>query len=618
MCGITGIIGHDLESGKNLIQPMMEAMKHRGPDAQNTFVQDKVALGHVRLSIIDLSNGADQPMFDQEDRHVIVFNGEIYNYQEVRNQLDYPWKTSSDTEVILAAYKKWGKDCLSKLNGMFAFCIWDKQDQSLFMARDRMGIKPLYYAAHNGKFAFASEIRSLLMSNIVPRILDRQGLCEYLSRIAVKNPRTIIKDVFQLLPGHYATLKEGVFSSFEYWNMVKPINPANQPKSLDEAKAKTKDLFEQSIRRRMVADVKVGAFLSGGIDSSAAVASMAMQSETPVATFSIIFDEKEFDESTYARMIADKYKTEHTEILLRPQMLIDELPGFFSDLDTPTVDGINTYLVSKLVKDTGIKVVLTGLGGDELFAGYQNFKRWKKFKNKAWMFYNHLSKLAVSTIKKIYPNRAISKIYDLQQSADKGFSRFYNNSRSIFLKHELDQLIDAPACKEQVNWIDLNSPVLAQYPDLSQYSVGEMSNYTLDVLIKDTDQMSMAWALEVREPFFDYELIEYVLGVPDEFKMEEGTPKSLLVKALGDMLPYDVVYRPKKGFSFPWDFWLRNELKDYCKASIERLENKRLFKKDSLINYWNRFLNKDKNITWTHVWAFVVLERWMDENNIDA
>lgn len=617
MCGISGIIGLNQSKAQPLIVSMMNAMKHRGPDAQGSFVEDGVALGHVRLSIIDLSHGADQPLHESGGRYVIVFNGEIYNYQEVKAELNFDWKTNSDTEVILAAYMKWGKDCLSKLNGMFAFAIWDKQEKHVFIARDRMGIKPFYYSIIDGVLVFSSEIRSLLASQLVPRKIDKQGLCEYLSRIAVKTPRTILSDVHQLLPGYSATFKNGSLKTEQYWTMAKKLNTSNQPKSIEEARAKTLDLFKQSIKRRMVADVPVGAFLSGGIDSSAAVAAMAEQSPNPVSTFSIIFDEKEFDESTYARMIAEKYKTNHTEILLKPKMLIEELPGFFNDLDSPTVDGINTYLVSKLVKDTGIKVVLTGLGGDELFAGYQNFKRWKKFKQFGFLITNPLSKALVAVALKLYPNRALAKINDLQKSSTKGFTRFYNNSRSIFLKQEMQQLIDMP-CDEKDNFVDLNSPEVQFLPTLSQYSVGEMSNYTLDVLIKDTDQMSMAWALEVREPFFDYELIEYVLGVQDEFKFEHETPKSLLVKAMGASLPDDIVYRPKKGFSFPWDYWLRNELKTYCQQSIEKLEKRQLFKSGSLLNYWNRFLNRDKSITWTHVWAFVVLEQWMDKNNIEA
>jgi asparagine synthase (glutamine-hydrolysing) len=614
MCGIAGIIG--INNNQSQIDAMCSAMKHRGPDATGTFVENIAALGHVRLSIIDLTEGANQPFIDNSNRYVIVFNGEIYNFQEVKSQLAYDWKTQSDTEVILAAYLTWGKNCLAKLNGMFAFAIWDREKSSLFMARDRMGIKPFYYSLNNGVLVFGSEIRSILTTGLVDPKIDRKGLYEFLNRIAVRTPGTIIEGLVQLLPGHSAVFENGTLTTEAYWKLLKPIEKVDVPESYEIAKIKTFDLFEQSIRRRMVADVKVGAFLSGGIDSSAVVALMAKNSANPVETFSIIFDEKEFDESEYARMIAEKYATNHTEIKLKPEMLIEELPGFFKDMDSPTVDGINTYLVSKLVKQTGIKVVLTGLGGDELFAGYKNFIRWKKFKSQQWLYTNWFSKAAVSILRLVHKSRALSKIHDLQSTKKVTFSDFYNNSRSIFLKKELDELMDTPSGLNSPEWVNLKDGVIDKLPTLSQFSVGEMSNYTLDVLIKDTDQMSMAWALEVREPFFDYPLIEYMLGVPDHFKYDPKTPKSLLVKAMGKMLPEDIVYRPKKGFSFPWDYWMRNELKAYCEEAINSLNQRGLFKKDAVISYWNKFMAKDATITWSHIWSFVVLENWMKQNSI--
>lgn len=616
MCGIAGIIG--INNNQSQIDAMCSAMKHRGPDATGTFVENNVALGHVRLSIIDLTEGANQPFIDNSGRYVIVFNGEIYNYQEVKTKLSYNWKTESDTEVILAAFIQWGKECLAHLNGMFAFAIWDRENQTLFMARDRVGIKPFYYSLNEGVLVFGSEIRSILATNLVDRKIDKKGLYEFFNRIAVRTPGTIIENIFQLLPGHYASFENGQWKTESYWKLLREIHPVYIPESFEAAKIRTFELFEQSIRRRLVADVKVGAFLSGGIDSSAVVATMAKNSPFPVETFSIIFDEKEFDESEYARMIAEMYQTNHTEIKLKPEMLMDELPGFFKHMDSPTVDGINTYLVSKLVKQTGIKVVLTGLGGDELFAGYKNFIRWKQFKSKQWLYQNFLSRMAVKFVRLFYDNRALSKIHDLQKNGKIDFSDFYNNSRSIFLKDQLSELLDTPAGMNAPHWVDLKSNTINTLPQLSQYSIGEMSNYTLDVLIKDTDQMSMAWALEVREPFFDYELVEYVLGIPDKFKYDEKTPKNLLVKSVGKLIPSDIVYRPKKGFSFPWDYWLRNELKSYCSDAISDLNKRGLFKKDSVLSYWNKFLENDKTITWSHIWSFVVLENWMKENNISV
>ncbi len=617
MCGIAGIAGIKADKGGEIIKVMCDAIAHRGPDAEGFFTEDGISLGHRRLSIIDLSHAADQPFTDTNERYVIVFNGEIYNYQEVKKELNYPWKTSSDTEVILAAYIQWGKECLGKLNGMFAFAIWDKEKKSLFMARDRVGIKPFYYTINDGKFIFSSEIRSILKTGLIEKKIDRVRLCEYLERMSVRTPATIIKNLMQLEPGYCATFCEGEFIKEPFWQIIKPLDKDAVPESFESAKNTVFSLLDKSIQSRMVADVKVGAFLSGGIDSSAVVALMSKHSETPVQTYSIIFDEKAYDESEYARMIAVKYGTNHTEIKLKPETLLEEIPGFFSDLDAPTVDGINTYLVSKLVKQTGIKVVLTGLGGDELFAGYPNFIRWRDYSRFKPVIDNFFSRTLIRLVRKVYNNRAISKIYNLQNSAGSGFEDFYSKSRSIFLKSELDQILECGEEKNEKRFTDLNSDTLAQYPLLSRYSVAEITNYTLDVLIKDTDQMSMAWALEIREPFFDYRLIEYMLGVPDKFKYNKGTPKNLLVKAMGDLLPPEIVYRPKKGFSFPWDYWLRNELKGFCEDAIVKLSKRGLFNTENLMNFWKRFLNNDKSITWSHVWTFVVLEKWMDKNEID-
>jgi asparagine synthase (glutamine-hydrolysing) len=616
MCGIAGIIGFNPDKSTPLIQKMVDSIAHRGPDAEGVFIENKIALGHTRLSILDLSNGANQPFVDLSDNYVIVFNGEIYNYKQVREQIDYPWKTSSDTEVILAAYIKWGPDCLQYLNGMFALAIWNKQTEELFIARDRIGVKPFYYYAADGLLFFSSEIRSLLASEQIEKEIDKQSLYQYLVNMAVKTPKTMIKDVFQLCPGECAVYKNGVLSKSIYWSISKSKNNTKTDLSYTETKEKTRLLFEESIKSRMVSDVKVGAFLSGGIDSSAVVALMSKNSPNPVETFSIVFDDKDFDESQYSRLIAEKYKTKHTEFKLDPNDLLKVLPDFVSNMDSPTVDGINTYLVSKLVSGTGIKVVLTGIGGDELFVGYKNFKRWKDFNHIKFLIKNPLSKLLIRTIQKFYNHRAISKIKDFQDIEGNGIESFYANSRSVFLKDEINKLFINKDYKQGKNWLDLDSEYVGSYPLYSQYSIAELSNYTLDVLLKDTDQMSMAWALEVREPFFDFHLIEFLLNVPDEYKYNFKTPKHLLVDAMGDLLPGEIVNRPKKGFAFPWDKWLRSELKDYCETAILKLSGRGIFISENLMALWNRFLNNDKSITWMHIWSFVVLEKWMEENNI--
>jgi asparagine synthase (glutamine-hydrolysing) len=611
MCGIVGIIGLNKGVSSSKIHDMNKRIEHRGPDAEGFFIEDGIALGHRRLSIIDLSSGANQPLFDHSNRYVIVFNGEIYNYQDVKSELDYNWSSNSDTEVILAAYIKWGKACLEKLNGMFAFAIWDKVEQELFIARDRLGVKPLYYSFVNGVFVFASEIRSILASEILEAKIDENNLSEYLRFLSIATPKTLIKDLFQLCPGHYLILKHNGFSIQRYWSLLdKPVpNLSNRQAVLKACKLQ----FVDAVKSRMVADVKVGAFLSGGIDSSAVVAVMAGLSKDPIDTFSIVFNEKQYDESEYSQFVAKKYKTNHQAFLMKPADLIPNLDPFFKSMDNPTVDGINTYMISQLVAKTGIKVVLTGIGGDELFAGYVGFERWKSFQKFSWVFKVPIFKPLLSVINTVKKSRASLKLSDMFDSSSADLMAFYANSRSVYFKNELNYLLDKPILKND-SWLDLNQT--KKFPVLSQYSIAELSHYTLDVLMKDTDQMSMAWALEVREPFFDYKLIEFVLKLDDKNKFKKGSPKHLFVEAMGDLLPPEIVNRTKKGFTFPWNFWLRNELKPYCEEALDSLSKRQLFKPEGIQYLWHSFLNNKQALTWLHIWGLVVLEKWMTENNI--
>jgi asparagine synthase (glutamine-hydrolysing) len=611
MCGIVGIIGLNKEVSSSKIHDMNKRIEHRGPDAEGFFIEDGIALGHRRLSIIDLSSGANQPLFDHSNRYVIVFNGEIYNYQDVKSELDYNWSSNSDTEVILAAYIKWGKACLEKLNGMFAFAIWDKVEQELFIARDRLGVKPLYYSFVNGVFVFASEIRSILASEILEAKIDENNLSEYLRFLSIATPKTLIKDLFQLCPGHYLILKHNGFSIQRYWSLLdKPVpNLSNRQAVLKACKLQ----FVDAVKSRMVADVKVGAFLSGGIDSSAVVAVMAGLSKDPIDTFSIVFNEKQYDESEYSQFVAKKYKTNHQAFLMKPADLIPNLDPFFKSMDNPTVDGINTYMISQLVAKTGIKVVLTGIGGDELFAGYVGFERWKSFQKFSWVFKVPIFKPLLSVFNTVKKSRASLKLSDMFDSSSADLMAFYANSRSVYFKNELNYLLDKPILKND-SWLDLNQT--KKFPVLSQYSIAELSHYTLDVLMKDTDQMSMAWALEVREPFFDYKLIEFVLKLDDKNKFKKGSPKHLFVEAMGDLLPPEIVNRTKKGFTFPWNFWLRNELKPYCEEALDSLSKRQLFKPEGIQYLWHSFLNNKQALTWLHIWGLVVLEKWMTENNI--
>ncbi|HRB40846.1 MAG TPA: asparagine synthase (glutamine-hydrolyzing), partial [Bacteroidia bacterium] len=344
MCGITGIYGMSSEKSASTIRLMNNAISHRGPDDEGYYVDEQVALGHRRLAIIDLSPAGHQPMHSNDGNLEIAFNGEIYNFQEVKKLLSgYAFKSGSDTEVILAAYQQWGKDCLQHFNGMFAFAIWDKAKQELFIARDRLGIKPVYYFRQDKTLLFSSEIRSLLQSGIVPRKINSKVIYEYFTYQTIHAPETFINNVFMLMPGHYMTVNASGINIERYWHIVENTDFSSSGKSYQEVCADINKLFFDAVNRRLISDVPFGAFLSGGIDSSAVVGAMSRIHSQPVKTFTIAFDESDFSEAKFAKLIADKFKTDHHEFLLKPEDFLNQLPEAMNALDHPSGDGPNSY-----------------------------------------------------------------------------------------------------------------------------------------------------------------------------------------------------------------------------------------------------------------------------------
>ena len=629
MCGIAGIFNiNSVVDLEKPIQMMTDAMVHRGPDSGGIFTEGVVvALGHRRLSIIDLSTGANQPFQDESGRFTLIFNGEIYNYLDVKPMLsDYHFKTSSDTEVILAAYLKWGADCLRHLNGMFALAIWDKTEQKLFIARDRLGIKPLYYHLDNQRFTFASEIRSVLKSGFVKKELDKNALRDYLVFQSVYAPNTIIKNVFQLMPGEYAFVSKTGIEKTAYWQIETPQYIAEIP-SEKAAQKQVKELLSASVERRMVSDVPLGAFLSGGIDSSAVVALMAQNSERPIDTFTVSFNEKQFDESKFANIISKKYRTNHTQIQLSSADFLKELPAALDAMDAPSGDGLNTYVVSKATKNAGITVALSGLGSDELFAGYQYSRHFQRINTTFRPFWNipqgvrHPLLLLADSV--FNSNPKTSKVLQLLHSDSPNIEEMYAHFRAVntegvaqgLLKNS-DENFETLTIKKLLK--DRHSD-LSKLPFLSQMAVAELLGYTLNVLVKDTDQFSMASALEVREPFFDYKLVEYVLSLPDAYKYDPKTPKNLLVKALGNLLPDDIIYRAKMGFSFPWRHWMLTELRPFCEKYLDKLGQFDGFNPLAVQAEWALFLSeKGKNMSPVKIWQLVVLSYWIERNLVDS
>ena len=620
MCGINGIVnlGRSGNFG-NQIRMMNAALVHRGPDDDGVFEEEGIALGHRRLSIIDLSSDGHQPM-NYANRFTIIYNGELYNFRELKKELsEITFKTNSDTEVILAAYAKWGENCLKHFNGMFAFAIYDQSNQELFIARDRLGIKPLYYSQINEQLIFSSEIRALLASGMIPKKMDLNSLEDYLLYQTVHAPATIIENVKLLMPGHFMKINNGQLEIKCWW---KP--EIKSSKSNSDYSAVCKDirkLLRDAVACRLVADVPFGAFLSGGIDSSVIVGLMSEVASSPVNTFSVTFDDSEFSESIYANQIAKKFKTIHHEIKLKPEDFLNELPNALDAMDHPSGDGPNTYVVSKATKIAGVSMALSGLGGDELFCGYDIFKRSAELEGKNWLnIIPRIIRSAVGdSIKKKKPGVAGEKKAAILSMNKINFASFYPVYRKVLLEDQIKKI----RChkNEFSNAVtEIVTEIEKKFSDenylMSRVSIAEITTYMQNVLLRDTDQMSMAHALEVRVPFLDYKLVEYVLNLPDEMKFPI-TPKKLLVDAVSDLLPSEIVNRPKMGFTFPWKNWMKNELKIFCETRLQNLGKREPFDANGLQELWTKFLNDDPLVTWSRIWLLVVLSHWLDKNDIN-
>lgn len=628
MCGINGIYGlDDLQLAKQKVLAMNNSLKHRGPDDEGTFVEPHIALGHRRLSIIDLSSAGHQPMASFDNRYRIVYNGELYNYKELKFELQritaktgqqaYFFQTSTDTEVIIAAYARWGVDCLNHFNGMFAFAIWDSMNQELFIARDRLGIKPLYYLYTKGVFAFSSEIRSLISTDLVPAAVDENSIVDYLRYQTVHAPNTIIKGIKMLLPGHFIRICNNNVTLRRYWQLNGQSAGQSVRQDYRQVCKDVRYLLKGAVERRLIADVPFGAFLSGGIDSSTIVGLMQEISTERVKTFTITFDESEFSESVYAALVAKKFNTDHHEIRLKPTDFLKQLPEALAAMDHPSGDGPNTFIVSKATKQAGISMALSGLGGDELFGGYAVFKRYSDLKRKNLLKHTpqFMRSVGGTLLSKIKPGIASEKIAEYLKQPYPDFEAFYLLSRQVLLDKQVREVYEYGDGKNQVSAILAEQQLPVEGHGVTSISIAEISTYMQNVLLRDTDQMSMAHALEVRVPFLDYLLTDYVLHLPDHFK---AYPKKLLVDAMEDLLPAEVINRPKMGFVLPWAHWIRNELRQFCEHKLKQLGKRKGFRENGIHKLWNAFLKGDPRVNWSRVWILVVLENWLEENDINS
>src|SRR5579863_3529718 len=535
MCGIFGIVGRNAPIAEGLLERATQSLAHRGPDDSGTILlRDSVpapveiGLGNRRLAILDLSPLAHQPMHDAETGNWIVYNGEIYNFRDVRAELEQcgaRFISHSDTEVLLKAYARWGEQCLARFRGMFAFAIWDARRHRLFIARDPMGIKPLYYAEAGPYFLFASEVRTLLGTGLVPRTIDRAGLVNYLTFGSAYDPLTLLQGVRALPPGHTLTWQGGVLQQSPYWDLTDGAERAS-PASTSEANEnhaveRLQPLLEEAVRLQLVSDVPVGVFLSGGIDSSALVSILSRGGVTP-STFSIVFREAEFSEAQHSRAIAAKFHTDHHEISVSSADALAAIPDALHAMDLPTMDGINMYFVSRETRRAGVKVALSGLGGDEVFAGYSTFRtvpRMERFSH----WWNHFPRAVrgpmVAAFAALSPssdqNRKLASL-----ARDNGhILHAYFLARMLFTPSQRDRLFPEGALIVDRAMESQRSNLQRALPldPVNRVSYLESRCYMLNTLLRDADFMSMSQGLEVRVPLIDHQLAKAVLALPGEW-----------------------------------------------------------------------------------------------------
>lgn len=624
---------------------MVNAMNHRGPDDRGVWCSPAeasaavtVSLGNNRLAILDLSPSGHQPMHDNEGNLSITYNGEAYNFRELRKELGQTrgeFRSHTDTEVVLRAYRQWGSGSFDRLRGMFAMAIWDSRRQELVLARDPIGIKPLYYYRTDRLFVFASEIRALLASGLVPPRLDRAGLASYLDYGSVQGPATIIDGVRSVLPGHYLMVRpEGSGIGTKEIPFAQNIS-AEFGGSIDKtlssretAVAALREKLEESVRLHLVSDVPLGVFLSGGMDSSAIVALMSRVTAEKPKTFSVIFDEEQFNEAGHSRLVAEKFRTEHREIHLGKERLLGLLPDALQAMDQPTMDGVNTFVVSKAVKEAGVTVALSGLGGDELFAGYPSFRRALRLKE-IQRFSGGFRRSASGLGRAVF-NRSVQhrKFWELVES-DGSPRAAYAITRQLFAPEDVQALFpnrprinadDADFnCVEERNGKRGKAEAQNGFLDpVNAMSALELQGYMANTLLRDTDFMSMAHSLEVRVPYVDKEVVNFVLGLPGQWKIDGRGPKPLLRDAVKDLLPDDFLRRPKMGFTLPFERWMQSRLRADIGAVFadEGRFSTMGISSDQAGKTWQHFLQSPRKVGWSRPWSLYVLGKWCQINGV--
>lgn len=622
MCGIAGIIGDGATRFRENVQAMLDAMPHRGPDGEGVWSSssDQCVLGHRRLSILDLSERAAQPMASADGRFAISYNGECYNYRELRDQLrkaGCAFRSSGDTETVLQVLATQGVSALSRLNGMFAIAFWDERNRRLTLARDRFGQKPLYWTRikQSRVIVFASEVRALLASGLVERRVCRQGLAGYLSHGSCPGPETILQDVQLLPPASMLSIDGYTRLQIEpYWRPSKARLPADD--------ASLRDALVKAVERHLLSDVDVGLFLSGGVDSSVLVGAARRCQTSPVTTLTVTFpDQPQQCEGRHARHIADQHGSKHIEVPITQQDSLELVQSAVHATDQPTIDGVNTYLVSHAARSAGLSVAISGLGADELFGGYSTFVDVPRMLSASgWcrgasLFPNWASRRGS------FRSRKIAKLIDFFDSPQTVFSAYITRRRLLTSRQV--QLI-APGLTQPA-WLsglcnqrqaDLER-ITKELPVADAVGLLELDVYMSQTLLRDTDIMGMAHSLEVRVPFLDNEFSEMALAQPTESRLPKQVRKWRLIDACGQWLPEQNWRRRKQGFTLPWDHWLSGRLCDPIGSQLQWLSHHTdLFDANTLSILWNRYLRHPAKVGWSRIWMLYVLACYLQRHQL--
>jgi asparagine synthase (glutamine-hydrolysing) len=645
VCGICGValVNRD-EEVEPRVRAMAAALRHRGPDEDGFLLNEPQApglgLAVRRLSIIDLPGG-HQPIWNEAHDVVVVFNGELYNYQELRKQLTacgHRFATQSDTETLVHAWEEWGEDCLNELRGMFAFALLDLRKRYatsplLFLARDPLGIKPLYYTQTADGLAFSSEVRSLLKSGAVPKHVSQDALTSYLLFGSVSEPVTLIEGVFSLPPGHrmllYVPERRRTPRARPWWDLMRSpaVRDPRKPRDIATAARALRPLLQDAVRSHLIADVPVGLFLSSGLDSGA-IAALAARVQPGIRSFTLVFPGTAYDESAAAREVARRAGTQHREVPLDGGAMLSRLEEGLAALDQPTMDGINTYFVSWAAREVGLKVALSGVGGDELFAGYRTFadtQRLQRLMKLAWFTPAPL-RAALAPLVRTLAGRgkgpdAARKVAALWVSPDR-LPHPYFFARALFPPAGLTRLTDPKFRPSSVHadgitleptwlgWLDRAADVARKLEPIAGISWLELHCYMASTLLRDTDSVSMARSLEVRVPLLDTPLVEFVSSLPDAARHREGTQKGLLVEALSDILPPEILSQPKRTFTLPWEDWLRGPLRARLEASFADIAPPlgAHLRSQGVREVWSAFLAG--KTSWSRPWSLYVLNEW--------